>query len=83
MANKNLAKLSDVATKGLLDKVQERYIEKYADKVLILVEDQKKLRDALTKVDTYMKRVEEGDLLAVDEYMKKKQKLESEDDATL
>lgn len=78
--NKSLVDLTDQAKTGFLDKVKERYIEKYADDVLKLLEDQKRLKRALDRVDGFVKRIEEGDFTAIEAYKKARRRLEQDPD---
>lgn len=79
MAENKLAKLNDAAVSNFMDKVKERYIEKYADDVLLLIEDHKKLEKAFNKLSDFIARIEEGDIAAVEEYKKARRKLEKEE----
>lgn len=75
MEENKLAQLSDVGTEMLNEAVKKRYVEKYADTIIKLEEDRKKLTDALAKLDTFKKRIEDGDLIGAQEYKKYRKEL--------
>lgn len=77
-----LANLSKQTATNFIDKVKQRYVEKYADDTVKLLEDQRKLQSALDKINSWVKRVEEGDLTAVEEYVQGRKRLESEELST-
>jgi len=82
MAKKNeLMKLTNVD--GFADVIKKRYIEKYADDALRLMEDAKKLTKAHEKYQGWVKRLEEGDVTAVEEFIKARKKIEDIDDYEL
>lgn len=74
-----LANLSKQTATNFIDKVKQRYVEKYADDTVKLLEDQRKLQSALDKINSWVKRVEEGDLTAVEEYVQSRRRLETEE----
>lgn len=82
MKKNTLVNLSKQTAEGFIDKVKKRYVEKYADDTVKLLEDQRKLQSALDKINSWVKRVEEGDLTAVEEYVQGRKRLESEELST-
>jgi len=80
---KSLQKMSEVTTKNFLEKVQEQYVEKYAQDMVQILNDQKWLQRALDRVNKCIKEVEDGDFTAIDRYKRARKKLEQEDDANL
>ena len=83
MASNKLAKLTSTTTKSFLEKVKEQYVEKYAQDVVLLMEDKEKLEKALETVNRYIKRIEGGDITAIKAYLKKRTKLEEDEDEEL
>lgn len=83
MTKTKLMKLANVSTQAFLDKVKEKYVEKYAEDMVKLLEDQKKLQKALDKVNKYVQEVESGDFTAIERYKKARATLEIEENAEL
>ena len=73
--------VDEEAKKGFLQTIQRRYIEQYADTVLKMIDDQKKLQKAVTKLDAWLKRIDAGDFTACEEYKKRRRNLEEVDDS--
>lgn len=59
--------------------IQEEMVKKYANDALKMIEELKKLQKAVAKYEAWIKRLDEGDYTAVEEYKKKRQRLEDED----
>lgn len=78
--SKAIEKISKVSGQDFLDAVQKRYLEKYADDVIRLMDDIKRLQKSLVKLEGWMTRVEDGDYVAIEEYKKRRAKLEVEED---
>jgi hypothetical protein len=64
----------------LKEVMKQRYIQKYADDVIKMMEEKAKLDAALARYNGWLKRVEEGDWQAVTEYKKERQKMEESDE---
>lgn len=78
---KKVDSIRKISTEKFLDKVSEQIIEKYANNMIQIIEDQKKLDRALKFVNGIISRVEGGDYTAIESYIKKRRKLGQEDDA--
>lgn len=78
---KSLTKISEVTTKKFFDKVNERIVSKYADSMIVIIEDQKKLEKALKFVNKIVAAVEAGDFTAIEKYKKARHRLETEENA--
>lgn len=75
--------LSDKVKEGFLNKVKEQYVEGYAQKALLILEDRDKLKKALDKVEKCIADIEEGDYSSIDKYLKLRRRLEEFDDEEL
>lgn len=76
----SLKNMNEETTKGFLEKVKEQYVAKYAQDMLLILADQKKLQRALDRVNKCVAEVETGDFTAIDRYKKARRKLEDTDD---
>jgi len=77
--NRSIANIEKQAKGGFLNAIQKRYIEKYADDTIKMLSEYKALKHALKQYDAWIKRVDAGDMTAIDEYKKKRIRLEDED----
>ena len=78
---KKIGSIRKISTEKFLDKVSEQIVEKYANDMIQVIEDEKRLSKALKFVQGIISRVEGGDYTAIESYKKKRRKLEQEDDA--
>ena len=78
---KKVGSIRKISTEKFLDKVSEQIVEKYANDMIQIIEDQKKLDRAIKFVNSIISRVEGGDYTAIESYIKKRRKLGQEDDA--
>lgn len=76
----SLVKAGDVTTAGFMDAVKAEYVKKYAQDVVAMLSDQKKLQKALDHVTKAIKEVEAGNYDAIEKYRKNRKRLEVEDD---
>jgi hypothetical protein len=70
--------ITEIDATSLLSKAKEKYSSKYADQMTQLIEDNMRLERALKFVRAHIKRVSEGDILAIEEYLESRKKLEDE-----
>lgn len=85
MAKKDnsLAKMDEGVHKGFMDAVKQRYLEQHADDALRLLADAKKVAAAHEKLQKWVERLEKGDITALEEYKKRRKRVEDVDDAEL
>lgn len=77
MSNKiSLSKIDDKVKDNFLEKVQEQYVKKYANAMVGVLEDKRKLEQALASVNKVIKSVEDGDYSVIDKYVRVRQRLE-------
>lgn len=79
--SKSLTTISKVTTEKFIEKVNEQIVEKYAKDMVQIMEDKKRLDKAVGFVDKIIAEVEEGNFTAIERYKKKRNKLETEEDA--
>lgn len=70
--------ITEIDATSLLKKAKDKYADKYSGQMTQLIEDNMRLERALKFVRTHIKRVAEGDILAIEEYMDSRQRLEKE-----
>ena len=76
---KSLTKIGTFDGKAFIAKVQEQYVNKYAQDMVQMLEDKKKLQASLDKINSWIKAVEAGDFTAIEKYKKQRARLESEE----
>ncbi len=79
----SLVLASKSAVKGFQEAVKAEYVKKYAQDVVVMIEDQKKLQKALNTVTEAIRQVEAGNYDAIAKYKSKRKRLEYEDDVEL
>lgn len=72
-----------LSQKQFMQKVQEQFVEKYASDMVNILEDRRKLENALNKVNQVIKAIEGGDYSAIEKYKKARSLLEVEENAEL
>lgn len=77
----NPKSMSKITTEKFFDKVNEQIVSKYANDMIVIIEDQKKLEKALKFVNKIVAEVEEGNFTAIERYKKARHRLESEENA--
>lgn len=65
------------------DVVKNRYLEEYADQAIQLMKEWKKVERGYNVYKVWVDRLEAGDMTVLEEYKKKRHKLEYEDDFDL
>lgn len=70
--------ITEINTESLLKEAKESYSKKYAKQLSQLIEDNMRLERALKFVRAHIKRIAEGDVLAIEEYLESRKKLEGE-----
>lgn len=70
--------ITEIDATSLLKKAKEQYANRYSNEMVQLIEDNMRLERALKFVRTHIKRVAEGDILAIEDYMDSRKKLENE-----
>lgn len=73
-----VASITEIDTAELLKKAKDTYSKKYGDQLAQLIEDNMRLEKALKFVRGHIKRVADGDILAIEEYLESRDKLERE-----
>lgn len=73
----SLEKIEGNVQGQLQDALGKRIVDKYADIVLELMEDVRKLENSLEKTKGWLDRVNEGDYKAATEYKSARKRLES------
>lgn len=69
----------EMMAKSFIGKVQEAYVNRYADATIGILEDKKRLEKALKFVNETLKKVESGEFDAIDDYVKRRKSLEYSD----
>lgn len=70
--------ITEIDTGKLLKKAKEQYADKYSGQMTQLIEDNMRLEKALKFVRAHIKKVAEGDIFAIEDYMDSRKKLEDE-----
>lgn len=73
-----VASITSIDATSLLEKAKNTYSERYSDKLAQLIEDNMRLERALRFVRESIKKVADGDILAIEDYMESRKKLEDE-----
>lgn len=70
--------ITELDTTSLLKKAKEKYSDRYSSQMVQLIEDNMRLERALKHVRRHIQRVADGDVLAIEDYMDSRKKLENE-----
>ncbi len=76
----SLTTLSKDEAKGFISEVKKEYVKKYAQDVVSMLEDQKKLKKAYDKVTKWIEEVEAGNWEAIEKYKKARVRLSQTED---
>jgi hypothetical protein len=70
--------VTTIDTASLLQKAKDQYAGKYSGQLAQMIEDNARLERALKFVRESIKKVVEGDVLAIEDYIESRRKLERE-----
>ncbi len=79
----SLVDLSKEETKDFMATVKQRYLDGFADEAIQLMKDWKLIQKSHAVYGEWVKRLEEGDIKVLEEFKKKRHRLEVEDDFEL
>ena len=70
--------ITEIDASSLLENAKKEYANRYSKQMVQLIEDNMRLERALKFVRTHIKKVAEGDIMAIEDYMESRKKLENE-----